>query len=221
MNEYLEFTEFDDKTYSEELQNIEDQYTIVGSAARALFRRDSDKLKYTNREYRRSKMGQEGSSGSKTVNSILGTGKRLAMRYRHHRDLDAQKKRTKYKEGYKKFMKKNPTANMSPAEAAAYERTEKEKSKGKWTKAGSTVGGAAIGSGAAYLATSKWRKELAALKVKPNPTPEDEAKIKTLKRKITGATAAGGVLGGAAGYAGSHYYVKNKLKKASKPKKKS
>ena len=199
--EYLEFEEFDDKTYSQHMQELEDEYSgvsrylkrvknnIVGDV-NTLFGKNYDKLTATDRQFRRK--------------SFYG---KMGDLRKHNRTEANSKDVIKEKAERKKYIK--DAINDNPT----MQRTNQKNSRRNLV---STVGGAALGGGAGYLMTSKWRKELAALKLKENPDERDLDEIKSLKRKIAAATAGGTILGGVTGNLISRKIGDNKVKETEK-----
>lgn len=205
MTEYLEFTEFDDKTYSDEMENLADEYSVVGSAIKATFGKGHKHLKNTDRNYRKRHWSE--------------VGGRISDRYKHLRKEDKKKKIYKAIKEKAEYNGKSagPSKDYQDAKSAYFKGKKNKKIAEERAKNGNStgsnkalagiaggVGGAAVGN----MAASKWKKELAALKVKPNPTPEDLAKIKTLKRKIAAATAVGGAAGVGIGLLAANKYKK-------------
>jgi primosomal protein N' len=207
MTEYLEFTEFDDKTYSDEMENLADEYSVVGSAVKATLGKGHKHLKNTDRNYRKRHWSE--------------VGGRISDRYKHLRKEEKKKKIYKAIKEKAEYTKSNkgPSKDYNDAKISYFKGKKAEKkaqdiANGKVSKHGnlkkgaiavaSGAGGAAIGN----VAASKWKKELAVLKVKPNPTPEDLAKMKTLKRKIAAATAVGGAAGVGIGLLAANKYKK-------------
>jgi hypothetical protein len=91
--------------------------------------------------------------------------------------------------------------------------------KSKGTAAG-IVGGGLVGLGTSHLATSGLRKQIKDLKAIPNRTPEQDAKLSSLRKKVAAAkvvSTAGGAVGG--GLLGSHLGKKADKKDKKKAKK--
>lgn len=68
--------------------------------------------------------------------------------------------------------------------------------------------GAVAGAGLAHVGTSGLRKQVSSLIIKKNKTPEDLAKIKSLKKKIALIKVGSGIAGAGAGGYLAHKYSK-------------
>jgi predicted outer membrane repeat protein len=200
---YLEFTEFDDKYYSTDEDGENDEFSVVGSALKAVGGVGNKKLKYTDSKYRKT--------------GLLNVGARMAARYkdaRHQDKLNYIKKKAAFIKANPDSKKKSVKDQAQEVATSANKRTTGilgNSSKGRkrgGAIAATTAVGAAAGAGIGNLASKKWKSQLAALKVKRNQTTNDIAEIKLLKRKIAAATIGGGLVGAGAGFAGGKKFIK-------------
>lgn len=189
MSIYLEFRDLEDKEYS--FKSVDDNYSLMTSAAKALFGKPSDKLKYSTK-YNRVKKAE---------------GK-----YRKANALD------KLKERFKENNKKDKASNIESLRKIVKEKTKERKAKGFLTslekeakkkriekfkdnakKVAVTGTGAVLGAKAGSAAMKKYKTKLASLNSKSEKTEKDLKDIKSLKRKITAAKLIGGTAGAVLG----------------------
>jgi hypothetical protein len=211
MKNYLDFTEFDDNSYSEE-----DEYSIIGGALGALSRKQHNKLKRNN-NYKKVKTPNSTSPYRRS-----NAWDRFKHRYNENRKEDKAEKYDKLRNTVVSNGKQNRREEIKNAGPTSRQRRRAEQidqmrmdeaehkgtRKKNFKRAGVTALGAGAGAGIGNLAATKLKKQLAVITLKENKSEEDLKKIKTLKRKIIASTALG-----AAGGAGIAYLASKKLSK--------
>lgn len=189
---YLEFIDYEDKEYTfNNDTEVNDEYSVVSSAYKALMNKPNASLKY--------------SPGYKRVKKENGNG------YRKTTALERFKKRYKAD----RFATKRDQVKKNQRERAKeLKKEEIAKRPGFLARHGGTMAGGAVGGtlGAVTgnVLAKKYKTELATLRIKDSKTPEDLEKIKVLKRKIAAATVGGGAIGAVAGGLAGKKYLKSK-----------